>query len=131
MPTNRGATLKATPANSFAYEVRKLVPSPTDGLKAVETSGLMARAEALGLPEQQAFLIQQIRRSQTGAEAFAEGASLPASVRLYTAGAVDFHRKDMTEAIPRFEAVIQLPESDKLRATSGRLCVGAGLWRRR
>jgi cellulose synthase operon protein C len=117
---NRPNTFKATPTNSFEFEVMRLAAPPNDGLKAVETSdpatNPMSKAEALGLSDQQVLLVQKMRTSHTGDEAFSEGASVPASVRLYTAGAIDFHGHEMATATQRFEAVLQLPESDKLRA---------------
>jgi cellulose synthase operon protein C len=117
---NRPDTFKATPANSFEFEVMRLAAPPKDGLKAVEISdpatNPMSKAEALGLSDQQALLVQKMRTSHTGDEAFSEGASVPASVRLYTAGAIDFHGHEMATATQRFEAVLQLPESEKLRA---------------
>ncbi|MGA2411989.1 MAG: hypothetical protein ABSG46_16590 [Candidatus Binataceae bacterium] len=116
---DRPATFKATPANSFDYEAVRLVGRPRDRLKAVEGDDpdALAKAEAVGLSQDQAALVQQIRKESTGDLAFQQGAALPLSVRLYTAAAIDFHRQDIADATQRFEAVLQLPQSDKLRAT--------------
>ena len=38
---------------------------------------------------------------------------LPASVRLYTAGAVDFHKGDSAKAMRRFKAILDLPASER------------------
>ncbi len=116
---DRPATFKATPANSFAFEAVRLVPPMTGKLRAIEGDdpNALAKAEAVGLSPEQAALVEHMRKAGTGDLAFQQSAALPISVRLYTAGAIDFHQQEMTEANQRFEALLQLPESDQLRAT--------------
>ena len=130
---DRPATFKATPANSFVFEAMRLVPLPGGKLKAIEGDdpNALATAEAVGLSPEQAALVQQMRKESTGDLAFQQSAVLPISVRLYTAGAIDFHQNEMAKATQRFEAILQLPESDQLRATwaaymLGRICALAG-----
>jgi cellulose synthase operon protein C len=118
---NRQATLAATPSNSFAYEAAHLVPATKDSLKAVELSefqreqatALFAQAQAEGLTTEQAAQLAEMRAAETGEAAFAKGAIVPAAVRLYTAGAVDFIMADDAKAAERFQAVLELPADDQ------------------
>jgi len=115
---NRGATLKETPANSFAFEAAHLESPPTDRLKAVEGAPSTDSEEATEVPAEQLDAIGTMRSSKSGDEAFAKGAVLPAVLRLYTAGAVDFKRGQFAPACARFQAVLELPDTEKrARAT--------------
>ena len=117
---NRSATLTATPSNSFAYEVSHLIPPPTDPLKAVEFDEFQAseamatfeEAENAGLSREQSNAITAMRVADTDEDAFAKGAIVPAAQRLYTAGAVDFGKKEDDTALARFQAVLNLPPDD-------------------
>lgn len=135
---NRAETLKAPPANSFAFEAAHLVPPPKDSLKAIEPEyswyedeqarqeqdANLEKAEAVGLSDDQVKLIRRMRRALQDEEAFAQGKNLlppaafsgeglPMAVRLYTAGAIDFRLKSFPAAETRFQAVLDLPESDR------------------
>jgi tetratricopeptide (TPR) repeat protein len=118
---NRSATLAATPSNSFAYEATHLIATPKDSLKAVElaefqreqAAALFTQAEAEGLTAEQAAVVAEMRAANTGEEAFANGAIVPAAVRLYTAGAVDFIKAEDAKAAERFQAVLELPADDQ------------------
>ncbi len=117
---DRARTLKATPVNSFEFEVKRLAIRSKDSLKPIEGFQTIAlyTAEAAGLSPEQAALVQQMRTASAGDQAFQLGAALAPSVRLYTAGAVDFRRGDMSDAAQRFEAILKLPAADQLlRAT--------------
>ncbi|MDR3538770.1 MAG: hypothetical protein P4L71_19905 [Acetobacteraceae bacterium] len=124
---DRTATLKATPANSFAYEAAHLAPPPADMLQAVEVTDAWeehaldqarAKAEAVGLTPAQAAQIARMRRAPNGEVAFALGTGLPEAVRHYTAGAVAFHHGDAAGAARHFEAAAQQGASPTaLRAT--------------
>lgn len=58
-----------------------------------------------------------MRDADSGDEAYALGDGLPEDVRLYTAGAVDFHQAQFDKARQRFEAVLALPpERARLRS---------------
>jgi hypothetical protein len=124
--TNRTATLDTMPINNtFAYAAARLAPSPKDDLHAIEpefTEGdtgpgtladALTQAETAGLSSTEATTLQQMRAETSGDHAYDEGKLLPASVRLYTAGAVDFHKGDTSKAISRFEEVLDLPASDR------------------
>jgi len=126
--SDRAGTLRGTPKNSFAFEAAHLVASPKDKLKAVEDAfpssdslaADLSKAESEGLSDQQAGWAQSIRLETSGDLAFQEGAALPLSVRLYTAGAVDFRRGNLSAATQRFQAILKLPANDQSRrATLG------------
>jgi cellulose synthase operon protein C len=124
--TNRAATLDTMPINNtFAIAVARLAPSPKDDLHAIEpeyTEGdtgpgtladALTQAETAGLSSTEAATLQQMRAETSGDHAYDEGKLLPASVRLYTAGAVDFHKGDTSKAIARFQEILDLPASDR------------------
>jgi tetratricopeptide (TPR) repeat protein len=124
--TNRAATLDTMPINNtFAIAVARLAPSPKDDLHAVEpefTEGdtgpgtladALTQAENAGLSSTEAATLQQMRAETSGDHAYNEGKLLPASVRLYTAGAVDFHKGDRSKAISRFQTILDLPANDR------------------
>jgi tetratricopeptide (TPR) repeat protein len=119
---NRAATLDTMPVDtrSFAYAGTHLFPPPNDKLIAEETDypgedGMAeaVHAEVTGLASDQADVVQQMRTEASGDSAFKKGAILPAAVRLYTAGAVDFHKGDSAKAIARFQAILDLPAIDR------------------
>ncbi|MGH7813643.1 MAG: hypothetical protein ACREQI_06530 [Candidatus Binataceae bacterium] len=74
---------------------------------------VFSSAEAEGLSDDQDAIVRQMRQAKTGDQAFKEGAALPIAVRLYTAGAVDYHRGDAAKAIARFRAILRLPKADR------------------
>jgi tetratricopeptide (TPR) repeat protein len=115
----RAATLDTMPVNnSFAYEAKTLAPPPRDPLNVVESDYDLSATEAELLSSDQVQIVNQMRAANTGDEAFEQGAILPAAIRLYTAGAVDFHKDATAKAIARFRAVLRLPETDRgARAT--------------
>jgi tetratricopeptide (TPR) repeat protein len=92
MLDDRAATLNAVPQNTFAFEAQHLLPA-SDGLEAVETAryGEDPKAKPDLTPEQ-TERVKALRASATGAQAFEGGADLPADVRAYVAGAVDWMR---------------------------------------
>jgi cellulose synthase operon protein C len=123
---NRATTLDTMPldSKSFAYAEAHLFPSPNDKLTAEETdypdegrndgiAEAVAHAEVAGLASDQADVVQQMRAEASGDSAFNKGATLPAAVRLYTAGAVDFHKGDSAKAIARFQAILDLPANER------------------
>ena len=120
---NRAATLDTMPIhNSFNYVAARLAPSPKDDLHAVEpehtdgdetSADALSHAESAGLSSDEAGTLQQMRAETTGDRAYNKGELLPASVRLYAAGAVDFHRGDKNKAIARFQKILDLPASDR------------------
>lgn len=144
---HREATLKATPQNSFAFEVSHLLPA-TDSLQADESSASpnqddqAAMAKAQGLSPEQWARVVTLREADAGSKAYEDGKDLPADLRWYTAGAVDYAAAQMScegsdeaadkaqddvcepstdeamdHAIASFEQVLALPpEQAKLRS---------------
>ena len=120
--TDRAATLDTMPINNaFAHAVARLAPSPKDHLHALEPeytgagmqSDLLTLAEGAGLSSTEAETLQQMRAQTSGDSAYSMGKLLPASVRLYTAGAVDFHKGNANKAIARFQKILDLPAADR------------------
>ncbi len=113
---DRNDTLKETPKNTFAFEVEHLA-APTGKLKPDERSfdndalaKELTTAEEAGLSPAQAGTLARMRGAASGEDAYALGAGLPQAVRLYTAGAIDFHGgAKLPAAIARFAAVLALP----------------------
>jgi hypothetical protein len=143
---NRAATLDTMPINNtFAFAAARLAPSPKDALHAVEpeysneeTAETLAdaftQAEDAGLSSTEAETLRQMRAETSGDQAYDKGELLPAAVRLYTAGAVDFHKGDASKAISRFQKILDLPANDRRdRAVwaaymLGRLYAGKGMF---
>ncbi|WP_019467423.1 hypothetical protein [Dyella japonica] len=120
----REATLKFVPQNSFAFEAQHLLPA-TDKLVGSEPppyggddkKGDDAEATSLGVSVAQLARIKTLRDLHTGDEAFEQGKDLPADLRAYVAGALDFTRDQQDEAAARFEQVLALPpDQAKLRS---------------
>ncbi|MBD8879224.1 hypothetical protein IHE49_01880 [Rhodanobacter sp. 7MK24] len=122
----RGATLKAVPQNSFAFEAQRLLPA-TDKLAGDESSpddsgpakkDDATEAKSLGVSVAQLASTRVLRTLDSGDAAYEQGKDLPEDLRLYTAGAVDYAKGDADKAAARFEQVLALPpEQAKLRAT--------------
>jgi hypothetical protein len=92
MLDDRATTLKAAPDNTFAFEARHLLPA-SDGLQAVETGRYGEEPKTKpDLTAGQVERVKALQGSTTGAQAFEGGADLPADVRAYVAGAVDWVR---------------------------------------
>jgi hypothetical protein len=92
MLDDRAATLKAVPQNTFAFEAQHLLPA-SDGLEAVEAGRYETEPKTKAdLSPEQAGRVKTLQASATGALAFEGGADLPADVRAYVAGAIDWTR---------------------------------------
>lgn len=120
----RAGTLKAVPQNSFAFEAQHLLPA-TDTLSADEPAPYggdeskegAAEATSQGISVEQLARVKALRELPSGDEAFEAGKDLPADLRAYVAGAVDFSGDNEDAAIARFEQVLALPpEQARLRS---------------
>ncbi|MET0937482.1 MAG: hypothetical protein ABWX83_15930 [Luteibacter sp.] len=90
MLDDRTATLDAVPQNTFAFEAAHLLPA-TDGLEAVESGPYDGEGKAKpDLAPEQAERVKALYASASGAAAFDAGADLPADVRAYVAGAIEW-----------------------------------------
>lgn len=121
---DRTQTLKATPTNSFAFEVERLAPPPSDHLRVVEYQDRKI-GEMEGLSAAHADSIRRMREAATGDAAFAIEAEVPLAVRSYTAGAVAFHKENAGRALVWFQSILALPEEEqRLRATWASFMIG-------
>jgi hypothetical protein len=155
--------LRYPPYNAFDFEAVQLLPAPHDGLTDVELKDFdmkyvgesvpwtppsdserkRTQADYDGVSPNLRPEIQAMRTAPNGDAAYAAGKDLPASIRLYIAGAMDFHlvhpnvisstqgvspyepqpptstkmdaeqREALDHAISRFEAVLNLPDAQK------------------
>src|SRR5450830_1302105 len=111
MLDDRSATLKATPANNFAFEAAHLV-SASDKLSAQENQ-VAAPADDVRL--------KVMHDQADGDAAYAAGTGLPPALRLYTAAALDYRNAQaagataepmLKRASQRFQAVLDLSPGD-------------------
>lgn len=110
---DRSQTLKQTPANTFAFEMMHLAPKPARTFPVEEgsawkSSSDVSEHEAASLAPAAHDAVKRMRGAASGEEALRLGSGLDEDVKLYTAGAVDFHAEDYAAAIRRFQAVLAL-----------------------
>ncbi|WP_430395836.1 hypothetical protein [Ferrovibrio sp.] len=108
---DRAGTMKVLPANSFRREIARLHPPPPAALKPVGQ-----RTEDYEASTPEAAAIAAMRQAGSAAEAYARGASLPPSIRDYTAGAVAYHAHDDETARHHFEAVLRHADAPRRAA---------------
>ncbi|MFP6832593.1 MAG: hypothetical protein VB998_12210 [Pseudomonas sp.] len=129
---NRGQTLADLPEGNFNFELSRLGKTIA-GLKNVtaathnpndmygeENAAAEARekAEQAGLSAEQQALVKQLRGLTDAHQVEAQGASLPAEIRLYVAGAVAFATGDHQLAVEYFNKLLALPADQRpLRST--------------
>ncbi|TCV94875.1 hypothetical protein EC912_103364 [Luteibacter rhizovicinus] len=90
---DRASTLKTVPQNTFAFEAQHLLPA-TDKLVAVEDAPYRfndAKPPAMpDLTPAQEERVKTLRQSESGAASMKDSGDLPADVRGYVAGAIDY-----------------------------------------
>ena len=119
---DRAGTLQGTPANSFAFEARRLVAADERLVQArhkpvydgVPWSQRIPEDDDPALTRAQRDQLRNMRKQPDGDAAYAAGAGLPEAVRLYAAGAVDLHLGEdapgaLERARARMQAVLDLP----------------------
>ncbi len=130
---DRAETVSEPVGLSFAFEVKRLVPAPTDKLVAVEAddafgagpdseavvaereearSGAWASILPTGTTlsiDTQLEKLQMARQAKDGKEALIAGEGLPVAVLDYIAGAIEFHAGRLDAATEYFEAIDRLP----------------------
>lgn len=135
---NRGQSLAELPEGNFNFEVSRLGQAIT-GLKNVSASTYSmdtpdyteqrSLAEQAGLTAEQQALVKQLRDLTDARQVEAQGASLPAELRLYLAGAVAFAVDDHVLAAEYFQKVLALPADQRaLRSTWAAYSLGRALF---
>ncbi|VVQ10407.1 hypothetical protein PS918_05211 [Pseudomonas fluorescens] len=135
---NRGQSLAELPEGNFNFEVSRLGHAIT-GLKNVSSTvytmdtpdypELRSQAELAGLTAEQQAVVKQLRALSDARQVEAQGASLPAELRLYLAGAVAFAADDLALATEYFHKVLALPADQRaLRSTWAAYSLGRTLF---
>ncbi|MBP5943838.1 MULTISPECIES: hypothetical protein [unclassified Pseudomonas] len=129
---NRGQTMAELPEGNFNFELSRLGKTIA-GLKNVtaatynpnesyaqstETVEQRDKAEQAGLTPEQQALVKQLRGLTDARQVEVQGASLPAEIRLYVAGAVAFATGEHQLAVAYFDKLLALPADQRsLRST--------------
>lgn len=140
---DRATSLAELPEGNFSFEAKRLAIA-TPGLKAALPFDGDSRwdaqagryleeievAEPKGLSVEQLAKVRELRQLTDAAQAEAAGTSLPAELRLYTAGAVAFAQGDDAQAQAYFRQVLALPAAERaLRSTWAAYSLGRSLAR--
>jgi hypothetical protein len=135
---NRGQSLAELPEGNFRFEISRLghavaglknVTETVYNMDAPDYAEQRDKAEQSGLTAEQQTLVKQLR-SLTDAHAVErQGASLPAELTLYLAGAVAFNAGDHGLAAEYFQKVLALPADQRaLRSTWAAYSLGRALF---
>ncbi|WP_338583948.1 hypothetical protein [Pseudomonas sp. MAG733B] len=135
---NRGQSLAELPKGNFNFEVSRLGHA-ISGLKNVSVTAYSmeepdyaeqrSEVEQNGLSAEQQALVKQLRGLTDARQVEAQGASLPAEIRLYLAGAVAFAADDQGLAAEYFQEVLALPADQRaLRSTWAAYSLGRALF---
>ncbi|TFA83145.1 hypothetical protein F638_4424 [Pseudomonas sp. LAIL14HWK12:I2] len=129
---DRGQSLAELPEGNFRFEISRLgktiaglknvtaaTHNPDDiYAEAPEPAEVRDKAEQIGLTPEQQALVKQLRSLTDARQVDAQGASLPAELRLYVAGAVAFGAGDHQLAVEYFRQLLALPADQRgLRST--------------
>ncbi|MBK5377633.1 hypothetical protein JFT81_23705 [Pseudomonas sp. TH43] len=140
---DRGQTLADLPEGNFNFEVSRLgkaiaglksltpAASTQNGLYAEPTDPAEERGkvEAAGPIAEQQALVTRLRTFTDARDAYAQGASLPAEIRLYVAGAVAFNVGEHQLAVDYFRQLLALPPDQRpLRSTWAAYSEGRALF---
>ncbi|MBH3405972.1 hypothetical protein I5P86_13000 [Pseudomonas glycinae] len=129
---DRGQSLAELPEGNFRFEISRLGKTIA-GLKNVtaathnpdelyaeapDPAEVRDKAEQIGLTPEQQALVKQLRSLTDAHQVDVQGASLPAELRLYVAGAVAFGAGDHQLAVEYFRQLLALPADQRaLRST--------------
>ena len=129
---DRGQSLAELPEGNFRFEISRLgktiaglknvtaaTHNPDDiYAEAPEPAEVRDKAEQIGLTPEQQALVKQLRSLTDAHQVDVQGASLPAELRLYVAGAVAFGAGDHQLAVEYFRQLLALPADQRaLRST--------------
>ncbi len=134
---DRSQTLAQLPEGSFKFEVSRLgqavaglkpVVKPVDSADYETEEQKRLRTEQDGLDSTQRSQVAELRKLIDARVVEQQGASLPAELRLYTAGAVAFNAGEHELAAEYFRQVLALPaEQRALRSTWAAYSLGRAL----
>lgn len=135
---NRGQSLAELPEGNFNFEVSRLghaivglknASTITDSMEIPDYAKQRSQAEQIGLAAEQQALVKQLRELTDARQVEAQGADLPAELRLYLAGAVAFAADDHALAAEYFQKVLKLPADQRaLRSTWAAYSLGRALF---
>ncbi|MHC8359197.1 hypothetical protein ACYZUA_02555 [Pseudomonas sp. LS2P72] len=135
---NRGQSLAELPEGNFRFEISRLghavaglknVTEPAYNMDAPDSAEQRDKAEQSGLTAEQRVLVKQLRSLTDAHEVEIQGASLPAELKLYLAGAVAFNAGDHGLAAEYFQKVLALPADQRvLRSTWAAYSLGRALF---
>ncbi len=135
---NRGQSLAELPEGNFRFEISRLghavaglknVTETAYNMDAPDYAEQRDKAEQSGLTAEQQVLVKQLRSLTDADEVESQGASLPAELKLYLAGAVAFNAGDHGLAAEYFQKVLALPKDQRaLRSTWAAYSLGRALF---
>ncbi|RON35368.1 hypothetical protein [Pseudomonas brassicacearum] len=135
---NRGQSLAELPEGNFRFEISRLghavaglknVTETAYNMDAPDYAEQRDQAEQSGLTAEQQTLVKQLRSLTDAHEVESQGASLPAELKLYLAGAVAFNAGDHGLAAEYFQKVLALPADQRaLRSTWAAYSLGRALF---
>lgn len=135
---NRGQSLAELPEGNFRFEISRLghavaglknVAETAYGMDSPDYAEQRDKAEQSGLTAEQQALVKQLRSLTDAHEVEIQGASLPAELKLYLAGAVAFNAGDHGLAAEYFQKVLALPADQRaLRSTWAAYSLGRALF---
>ncbi|MHC8297083.1 hypothetical protein [Pseudomonas sp. LB3P58] len=135
---NRGQSLAELPEGNFRFEISRLghavaglknVSETAYNMDAPDYAEQRDKAEQSGLTAEQQALVKQLRSLTDAHEVESQGASLPAELKLYLAGAVAFNAGDHGLAAEYFQKVLALPADQRaLRSTWAAYSLGRALF---
>ncbi|MHC8398179.1 hypothetical protein ACYZTX_01440 [Pseudomonas sp. MDT1-17] len=135
---NRGQSLAELPEGNFRFEISRLghavaglknVTETAYGVDAPDYAEQRDKAEQIGLTAEQQTLVKQLRTLTDAHQVEIQGASLPAELKLYLAGAVAFNAGDYGRAAEYFQMVLALPADQRaLRSTWAAYSLGRTLF---
>ncbi|MFJ7111204.1 hypothetical protein ACIQU2_27060 [Pseudomonas sp. NPDC098740] len=135
---NRGQSLAELPEGNFRFEISRLghavaglknVTETAYNLDAPDYAEQRDKAEQSGLTAEQQTLVKQLRSLTDAHQVEIQGASLPAELKLYLAGAVAFNAGDHGLAAEYFQKVLALPADQRaLRSTWAAYSLGRALF---
>lgn len=135
---NRGQSLAELPEGHFRFEISRLghavaglknVTETAYGMDAPDYAEQRDKAEQAGLTAEQQVLVKQLRSLTEAHQVEIQGASLPAELNLYLAGAVAFNAGEFGLAAEYFQKVLALPADQRaLRSTWAAYSLGRSLF---